>query len=142
MATMIADTVPTTSTGLIAHDLLGTRCDPYMYRLVNGTDYPSTCHDLLTRAISSHGLHEADVHDVLNLFQAVGIAPEDGMAYVEPSPARAGDYVEFYAEMDLLCAIATCHSGDFSKPGLTSGTRQSASDDPPGRPLLVEVFEL
>ena len=30
------------------------------------------------------------------------------------SPAVAGSYIEFFAEMDLLCALSTCPGGDLS----------------------------
>lgn len=29
----------------------------------------------------------------------------------EPCPAKPGDYFEFFAEIDLLCALSTCPGG-------------------------------
>jgi len=37
--------------------------------------------------------------------------------FMEPSPAKPGDFFEFFAEIDLLCAISTCPSGDLSEWG-------------------------
>lgn len=54
------------------HDLLGTRCDGYVRKLLTGQDFDYHCHSNLTRAILPHGLTEYDVHDVLNVFQCTG----------------------------------------------------------------------
>ncbi|CDR99475.1 hypothetical protein, partial [Sporisorium scitamineum] len=51
------------------HDLLGTRCDPYVNRMLTGEDFDYHCHSNLTRAVKEWGLDESDVHDVLNVFQ-------------------------------------------------------------------------
>jgi len=37
-------------------------------------------------------------------------------ATMKASPARKGDFFEFFAEIDLLCAISTCPGGDLSIP--------------------------
>lgn len=55
------------------HDLLGTRCDPYVNKLISGGDYDYQCHSNLTRAVRPFGLEERDVHDVINIFQATGL---------------------------------------------------------------------
>lgn len=55
------------------HDLLGTRCDPYVNTLLTGKDFDYHCHSNLTRAVLPYGLTEFDVHDVLNVFQCTGV---------------------------------------------------------------------
>ena len=60
---------------------------------------------------------ELHVHDVLNVFQVTGLDPVHEIYFMEPSPARKGDFLEFFAEIDLLCAISTCPSGDLSQWG-------------------------
>ncbi|STV77573.1 Urea carboxylase-related aminomethyltransferase [Klebsiella variicola] len=59
------------------HDLLGTRCDPYVNKLLTGEDFDFHCHSNLTRAVQPYGLTEFDVHDVLNVFQCTGLNAED-----------------------------------------------------------------
>lgn len=54
------------------HDLLGTRCDPYVNQTLSAQGFDYHCHSNLTRAILSWGLTEFDVHDVLNVFQVTG----------------------------------------------------------------------
>lgn len=97
------------------HDLLGTRCDPYVNRLLTGEDFDFHCHSNLVRAVLPYGLTEFDVHDVLNVFQCTGLNDEDRY-FMKDCPARKGDYFEFFAETDLLCALSTCPGGDLSVP--------------------------
>jgi uncharacterized protein len=95
------------------HDLLGTRCDPYVNRMLTGEDFDHHCHSNLVRAVAPHGLTEFDVHDVLNVFQCTGLNHADKY-FMRASPAKQGDHIEFFAEIDLLCALSTCPGGDLS----------------------------
>ena len=95
------------------HDLLGTRCDPYVNRMLTGQDFDHHCHSNLVRAVAPHGLTEFDVHDVLNVFQCTGLNHADKY-FMRASPAKQGDHIEFFAEIDLLCALSTCPGGDLS----------------------------
>jgi hypothetical protein len=118
------------------HDLLGTRCDPYVHKLLTGEEFDSCCHSNLTRAIRPYRLTELDVHDVLNIFQVTGL--KDDRYFMKASPARKGDVFEFFAEIDLLCAISTCPGGDLSVPlwGPDAGDPL-----PTCRPIGVEVYQ-
>ena len=73
--------------GAGCHDLLGTRCDPYVHKLLNGEEWDVCCHSNLVRAVRPYHLTELDVHDVLNVFQVTGLTP-DGRYYVKPSAAK------------------------------------------------------
>lgn len=95
------------------HDLLGTRCDPYVNRMLTGEDFDFHCHSNLTRAVLPYGLTEFDVHDVLNVFQCTGLNDND-QYFMKACPAQPGDFFEFFAEIDLLCALSTCPGGDLS----------------------------
>jgi uncharacterized protein YcgI (DUF1989 family) len=55
-------------------------------------------------------LTELDVHDVLNVFQVTGL-DEEGKYFMETSPAKMGEYFEFFAEVDVLCALSACPGG-------------------------------
>lgn len=92
------------------HDLLGTRCDPYVNLLMGGDPFDSHCHSNLTRSVLPYGLTELDVHDVLNVFQVTGL-DDEGKYFMETSPAKPGEYFEFFAEVDVLCALSTCPGG-------------------------------
>lgn len=103
------------SEGGRVHDLLGTRCDPYVNKILSGEEFDYHCHSNLTRAVLPFGLTEFDVHDVLNVFQCTGLNDDD-QYFMKACPAQKGDYLEFFAEIDLFCALSTCPGGDLSVP--------------------------
>lgn len=122
------------------HDLLGTRCDPYVNKMLSGDDFDYHCHSNLTRAILPYGLTEFDVHDVINLFQVTGLDKE-GKYFMEACPARKDDYIEFFAEQPLLMALSTCPGGDLSAWGWGEGGEEKSMLDC-CRSLKVEIFGL
>ena len=120
------------------HDVIGTRCDPYTGRLLSGGDYHYCCHSNLTRALASHSgldLHAAElhVHDVLNVFMCTGFTRDTGQYFMKASPVRAGDYLEFFAEIDLLVGLSACPGGDCSA--------QHSSDEATCHPLHIEIWD-
>lgn len=119
------------------HDVIGTRCDPYTGRLLNGTDYHYCCHSNLTRALAdftSLSLTQAEphIHDVLNVFMCTGFTRDTGQYFMKASPVRQGDYLEFYAEIDLIVGLSACPGGDCSQ--------QHSSDLATCYPLSIDVF--
>ena len=119
------------------HDVIGTRCDPYTNNLLSGGQYHHCCHSNLTRALADHlnvSLEEAEphVHDVLNVFMCTGFTRDTGQYFMKASPVRPGDFLEFFAEIDLLGALSACPGGDCSS--------EHSSDVAACHPLLVEVF--
>ena len=100
-------------TGGRVHDLLGTRCDPYINNVLSGVTgeegdgkgFDFHCHSNLTRAVMPFGLTEADVHDVINIFQVTGL-DEQGRYFMQPCPAEKEDYIEFLAETDVIMALS------------------------------------
>jgi uncharacterized protein YcgI (DUF1989 family) len=120
------------------HDVIGTRCDPYTNHMLSGDDYHYCCHSNLTRALSdATGLSledaEPHVHDVLNVFMCTGFTKDTYQYFMKASPARPGDFIEFFAEIDSLGALSACPGGD-------SGGEHS-SDVAACYPLLVEIFK-
>uniref|UniRef100_A0A2C9GW65 DUF1989 domain-containing protein n=1 Tax=Anopheles farauti TaxID=69004 RepID=A0A2C9GW65_9DIPT len=96
------------------HDVAGTRCDDYIYKLITGKDRVGSCHSYLTEAVKEHGLGEQDVHDTWNIFMCTGFTRDTQQYFCKPSPARRGDHIEFLAEMNLLVALSACPQGDVS----------------------------
>jgi uncharacterized protein YcgI (DUF1989 family) len=119
------------------HDLLGTRCDPYVNRMLTGEDFDYHCHSNLVRAVLPHGLTEFDVHDVINIFQCTGLNEND-QYFMKTCPAKKGDYFEFFAEIDLLAALSTCPGGDLSVPLWGPDARDPLDVC---RPLGIEVYK-
>lgn len=120
------------------HDLLGSRCDPYVNRMLTGEDFDFHCHSNLVRAVLPYGLTEFDVHDVLNVFQCTGLNDDDKY-FMKACPAKQGDFFEFFAEVDLLCALSTCPGGDLSVP-LWGPDAVDPIDV--CRPLGIEVYRI
>lgn len=119
------------------HDVIGTRCDPYTHNLLSGGQYHHCCHSNLTRALADRtGLPLAQaewhVHDVLNVFMCTGFTRDTGQYFMKASPVRVGDYLEFFAEIDLIGGLSACPGGDCSS--------EHSSDTAACHPLLVEVF--
>ncbi|TVY76076.1 Uncharacterized protein LSUE1_G005431 [Lachnellula suecica] len=142
LATIVGDSLTdygVDGVGGRVHDLLGTRCDPYVNKLLSGDDFDFQCHSNLVRAVLPYGLTEADIHDVINVFQVTGLN-KDGKYFMEACPAKPGDYFTFFAETDLLCALSTCPGGDLSVYGWgeDSAKRMLATC----RPLGVAVYEM
>ena len=101
------------------HDVIGTRCDPYTSKLLSNTDYHYCCHSNLTRALVNEKgikLNEAErlVHDVLNVFMCTGFTKDTKQYFMKASPVRPGDFLEFFAETDLLGVLSACPGGDCS----------------------------
>lgn len=141
LVTVIADSMGygIDEDGAGAHDLLGTRCDPYVSAVLSGTAYDFHCHSNLTRAVAAYGLTEFDIHDVINIFQVTGLMPDDDERYfMKTCPAQAGDHFEVFAETDLLMAASTCPGGDLAVPlwGPDAGA------EPNCNPIRVEVFDV
>lgn len=140
MATIIEDTLGwygMDEFGGAIHDVIGTRCDPYTHHLLAGEDYHHCCHSNLSRALADEtgrpiGEIEMQVHDVLNVFMCTGFTRDTGQYFMKASPVRPGDYIEFFAEIDLLGALSACPGGDCSST--------HSSDAAACHPLLVEVF--
>jgi uncharacterized protein YcgI (DUF1989 family) len=120
MATIVKDTLDwygIDAYGGSVHDVIGTRCDPYTGRLLQGDDYHHCCHSNLTRALASHlgvSIQEAEphIHDVLNVFMCTGFTRDTGQYFMKASPVRPGDYIELFAEIDLLAVLSACPGGD------------------------------
>lgn len=140
MATVCADTLDwygMDAFGGSVHDVIGTRCDPYTGKLLSGHDYHHCCHSNLTRALADYaGLSldaaEAHVHDVMNLFMCTGFTRDTGQYFMKASPVRAGDYLELFAEIDLVAVLSACPGGDCSA--------EHSSDTAACYPLKMEVF--
>ena len=140
MATITHDTLDWygfDADGGSVHDVIGTRCDPYTNRLLSGQEYHHCCHSNLTRALAAEtglSLHEAEacVHDVLNVFMCTGFTHDTHQYFMKASPVRPGDYIEFFAEIDLLGALSACPGGDCSA--------EHSSDKAACYPLKVEIY--
>ena len=72
------------------------------------------------------------MHDVLNVFMCTGFTRDTHQYFMKASPVRPGDFIEFFAEIDLLGALSACPGGDCSA--------EHSSDAARCYPLKVEVW--
>jgi uncharacterized protein YcgI (DUF1989 family) len=73
------------------------------------------------------------IHDVLNVFMCTGFTKDTHQYFMKASPVRPGDFIEFFAEIDLLGALSACPGGDCSST--------HSSDSATCFPLKVEVYK-
>ena len=141
MATITHDTLDWygfDADGAGVHDVIGTRCDPYTQppadrrRLspllpfepdagAGGADWHARSREA-----------ERHVHDVLNVFMCTGFERDTHRYFMKASPVRPGDFIEFFAEIDLLGALSACPGGDC---GATPFERRGALPSAQGRDL-------
>ena len=141
MATITHDTLDWygyDADGASVHDVIGTRCDPYTNLLLNKNIYHHCCHsNILNSLIKISGLKKKEaeklVHDVLNVFMCTGFTNDTKQYFMKASPARAGDYLEFRAEIDLLGVLSACPGGDCSS--------SHSSDIAECYPLKVNIYD-
>lgn len=142
MATIVEDSLDwygIDAFGGSVHDVIGTRCDPHTHHLLSGGQYHHCCHSNLTRALAgATGLSaEAaarEVHDVLNVFMCTGFTRDTGQYFMKASPVRPGDFLTFFAEIDLLGALSACPGGDCSS--------EHSSDAARCAPLEVDILSV
>ena len=120
------------------HDVIGTRCDPYTANMLSRSNYHYCCHSNLTRALVNEkklNVEEAEslIHDVLNVFMCTGFTKDTHQYFMKASPVRPGDYLEFFAEIDILGILSACPGGDCST--------DHSSDKAQCYPLKVSIFQ-
>ena len=141
MATIITDTLDWygfDEDGGSVHDVIGTRCDPYTNNLLSGNQYHNCCHSNLTRALArSRNLSLSDaeglIHDVMNVFMCTGFTNDTHQYFMKASPVRPGDYLEIFAEIDLLIGLSSCPGGNCSS--------EHSSDVVKCYPLGIEIYK-
>ncbi len=135
LATCIEDTVVTTPpTGEFHHHFVSSHCTPETLEMISGVGGLNSCQTNLVRAIQPFGLKEEDIHDSLNLHQKIKLDAKDLKYFAARSDGKPGDYVEFFAEMDLLAAVSVCPSGDNTR-------HYSTPEDGIALPIGVEIYD-
>ncbi len=140
MATVIDDTLDWygfDAFGGSVHDVIGTRCDPYTNMVLRSETYHHCCHSNLSRALATETGQdvreiEAHVHDVLNVFMCTGFTRDTQQYFMKATPVRPGDYLEFFAEIDLIGGLSACPGG--------ACDAEHSSDTAACHPLLVEMY--
>lgn len=132
MATCTADTVPPDDEGF-HHHFVGTHCTPEWLELRSGEVGFNACRVNLLEGIEPFGLSDKDIRDNINVHQKVKIDPDTGRFIGARSEGGPGDYIEFYAEMDLIVSVGLCPNAD--------NTRYwSVPEDNAVKPMRIDVI--
>jgi uncharacterized protein YcgI (DUF1989 family) len=101
MLTIVADTVG-------RHDFLYTPCSPETFTLLydHKGHHPSCLENLVTH-LEPFGVTLDGIPTTFNIFMNVEIG-SNGALRILPPRSRAGDYIEFRAETELLIGLTAC----------------------------------
>ncbi|HLM62021.1 MAG TPA: urea carboxylase-associated family protein [Pyrinomonadaceae bacterium] len=90
------------------HDFLLTPCSPETFKIIyNNHEYHPSCFENLHTNLAPFGITPDMIPTTLNVFMNV-VVQETGELRIDPPPSKAGDYIIFRAEMDLICGITAC----------------------------------
>jgi len=116
MATCIEDTVEATRDGYRAHHhFLASHCTPEQQEMRSGIAGLNACRVNFLQAIEPFGLDETHLLENIDVFTQFIIDPLTGKFSGARTDTKKGDYIEFYAEIDLLVAVSVCPAGDYSQ---------------------------
>jgi len=91
------------------HDFLLTPCSRDTFRIIYNDDNPHQgCFGNLEAALAPFGIAGDRIPVAFNCFMNVVIAPATGVFTVEAPLSRAGDFITFRAEMDLVIGLTAC----------------------------------
>ena len=91
------------------HDFLLTPCSRDTFRIIYKDANPHQgCFGNLEAALAPFGIVGDAIPVAFNCFMNVVIAPATGAFTVEAPLSRAGDFIKFRAEMDLVIGLTAC----------------------------------
>jgi uncharacterized protein len=89
------------------HDMLAGSCNAEIDKVRYRVDDHRGCVENFVEAIAPWGLGRTDIPMSFNVFMNCPVEPGGGWSIAEPA-SRAGDYITFRAEADILVAISNC----------------------------------
>lgn len=89
------------------HDILAGSCNAEIDKVRYNADGHRGCVENFLKALEPWGISRAAIPMSFNLFMNCPVRP-DGSWSIEPPKSKAGDYVEFRAEMDCVVAMSNC----------------------------------
>ena len=94
------------------NDFLLAPCSPETFQIMyNNPEYHPSCFENLYTNLKPFGIAPDDVPTAFNIFMNVQFNPQ-GKLSVDPPLSKAGDYVLFRAQMDLIVALTACSAED------------------------------
>jgi uncharacterized protein YcgI (DUF1989 family) len=91
------------------HDFLLTPCSKETFKIIYHDPNPHQgCFGNLEAALAPYGIGPDAIPVAFNCFMNVVIEPATGAFKVEAPLSRAGDFIKFRAEMDLIVGLTAC----------------------------------
>lgn len=91
------------------HDFLLTPCSKDTFRIIYGDEVPHRgCFGNLAEALEPYGIQPDSIPVAFNVFMNVPIDGITGSLKVEPPLSKAGDFVVFEAQENLIIAMTAC----------------------------------
>jgi uncharacterized protein YcgI (DUF1989 family) len=112
------------------HDVHNRMCNRYLYEAMLGLGPLDGCHEIISKAVAPYGIKPEDVPDTLDVNMNYIHDCTKHQWICELPVSRAGDYVEFRAEMDCLVAVSICPMEFWHNVNAGKST-----------PMKIEVFE-
>lgn len=101
MLTILGDTVG-------RHDFLYTPCSPETFTILyKTTSHHPSCFENLANGLRRFGIEPDHIPTTFNIFMNVEIAA-DGTLAINPPRSKAGDSIDFRAEVDLIVGLTAC----------------------------------
>ena len=89
------------------HDVHNRMCNTFLYEQF-GFGSRDGCHEIISKAVAEYGRQPEDIPDTIDLFMNFHHDCELGQWVTEKPVSKAGDYIEFRLEMDLLIGFSNC----------------------------------
>lgn len=94
------------------HDFLLTPCSKDTFRIIYGHKDPHQgCFGNLVNALAPHGIEPDQIPCAFNCFMNVPVDGKTGTFTVDPPISKAGDHIDFVAEMDVVIGMTACSAG-------------------------------
>jgi len=134
MMTCVEDTVGPETEGEYHHHFSGVHGSAESNERNFGIAGTNACRLNLLQAIEPFGLTEEHLYTNINVHEKDRLDPKTGQRSITRGDGKPGDYVEFYAEMDLVVGVSVCPFGDGSATPMMYGEGVV-------RPLAVETYD-
>ncbi|MBZ0215743.1 MAG: urea carboxylase-associated family protein [Fimbriimonadaceae bacterium] len=109
------------------HDLQYGMCSAWVFQNFQNKDYhgfskggmgvggplgvpPFGCYEVLQKALAEWPIEPQDIPDPINLFQTLEYDCDAGTFILVDGRSKPGDFIDFVAQMDALCALSACPS--------------------------------
>lgn len=100
------------------HDFFLAPCSQNKFQEQNNESAPHTfCHENLYRSLMGWDIDPDEIYATFSIFMNVKLK-HDGTIAIEPPISKAGDYIIFRAEMDLVVGLTACASVDYNNGSL------------------------